>query len=190
TSSGAIMPGKMTISERPRIGRTWGSEWAETRAGASGFTPARTMVIDSVSGEVIVASFYILDAAALKRFRNSLIPLGDGHLGALHLRLSERHVNAQKAIQVGCFRLDEVVPGRNFEQTFKRSVVDFHYEEAGFRRTAAIRSMATNAQAVSLYGNFQIITPHPGQLHFDHQPVVRFVSIGIRNPLRFGITAA
>jgi hypothetical protein len=57
TRSGATIPGKMTISESPRIGRTCGREWAETRAGASGLPEAPRILINSVSGEVIVASF-------------------------------------------------------------------------------------------------------------------------------------
>ena len=60
-----------------------GSEWAETRAGASGFPAAPRMLINSVSGEVIVASFCKLDAAAPEKIqRSELIPLGDWHLGA------------------------------------------------------------------------------------------------------------
>jgi len=63
------MPGKITMSERPRMGRVCGNECADTRAGASGFPAAPRMLINSVSGDVIERFYrYRLDAAARERF--------------------------------------------------------------------------------------------------------------------------
>ena len=69
TSSGATIPGKITMSDKPRIGSASGRELEETRGGASGLPAAPRMLINSVSGEVMVAPFCSLDAAALKKFR-------------------------------------------------------------------------------------------------------------------------
>ena len=57
TSSGATIPGKMTMSDRPRMGSISGSELDETRGGASGLPAAPRMLINSVSGEVMIAPF-------------------------------------------------------------------------------------------------------------------------------------
>jgi hypothetical protein len=55
TNSGATAPGKITISERPRIGRASGRERDEIREASSGLPAAPRMLINSVSGEVMVA---------------------------------------------------------------------------------------------------------------------------------------
>jgi hypothetical protein len=71
TSSGATIPGKITMSDRPRIGKVAGRELEETRTGASGLPAAPRILINSVSGEVIIAPYCNLDAAALKRVQRS-----------------------------------------------------------------------------------------------------------------------
>jgi len=48
---------------KAETGRTSGSDREEMREGASGFGPVPRMLINSVSGEVIVASVCSLDAA-------------------------------------------------------------------------------------------------------------------------------
>src|SRR5438270_12507457 len=71
TNNGATMPGKMTISERPRIGRTLGSDFAAGRGGAlspAAFCALR-MLINSVSGELT----YSLDATVAEKV-HPLIP--------------------------------------------------------------------------------------------------------------------
>jgi len=50
------MPGKMTMSDRPRIGKTPGRELEETRGGVSGLPVAPRILMNSLSGEVMVAS--------------------------------------------------------------------------------------------------------------------------------------
>src|ERR1043166_2976321 len=71
TSNGATMPGKITISERPRIGSTLGSDFAAGRGGAA--SPAAfcalRMLINSVSGELT----YSLDATVAEKV-HPLIP--------------------------------------------------------------------------------------------------------------------
>ena len=69
TSSGATIPGKITMSDRPRIGKVAGKELEETRAGASGLPAAPRILINSVSGEVMVAPYCSLDAATLKKIQ-------------------------------------------------------------------------------------------------------------------------
>jgi hypothetical protein len=54
------------MSDRPRMGRVSGRELEETRAGASGLPAVPNMLMNSVSGEVIVRTSRNLDAAALK----------------------------------------------------------------------------------------------------------------------------
>jgi cystathionine beta-lyase family protein involved in aluminum resistance len=43
------------MSDRPRIGKVAGKELEETRTGASGLPAAPKILINSVSGEVMVA---------------------------------------------------------------------------------------------------------------------------------------
>ena len=50
------MPGKITMSDRPRMGRRSGRELEETRDGASVLPEAPKMLINSVSGEVMIAN--------------------------------------------------------------------------------------------------------------------------------------
>ena len=110
TSSGATIPGKITMSDKPRIGNTSGSELEETRGGASGLPAAPRMLINSVSGEVMVAPFCSLDAAAPRKVQQErLIPLGNRHLGILHMPLRQRHINPQESVQVSRFRLAQIV---------------------------------------------------------------------------------
>jgi hypothetical protein len=47
----------MTMSERPRTGSFSGRELDDTRIGASGLPEAPRMLINSVSGEVMIAPF-------------------------------------------------------------------------------------------------------------------------------------
>ena len=51
------------MSDKPRIGNSSGRERDESFAGASGLPAAPKMLINSVSGEVMVARFSSLDAA-------------------------------------------------------------------------------------------------------------------------------
>ena len=64
TSSGATMPGKITMSDKPRMGRTSGKERAEMRDAGTPASPelAPKILMNSVSGEVIVVPFMTLDA--------------------------------------------------------------------------------------------------------------------------------
>jgi hypothetical protein len=55
------------MSDKPRTGNTSGSELEETRGGGSGLPAAPRMLTNSVSGEVMVAPFSSLDAAAPKK---------------------------------------------------------------------------------------------------------------------------
>src|ERR1700722_9662138 len=68
TSSGATMPGKITMSDRPRMGRTCGTERDEMRPGTASVPPdvAPKMLINSVSGDVMIAAFNYWIAAELK----------------------------------------------------------------------------------------------------------------------------
>ena len=69
------MPGKMTMSDRPRMGRTSGSEVEETSEGTSGLPAAPIMLINSVSGVLMIGPCYTLDAAARNKFREEASPL-------------------------------------------------------------------------------------------------------------------
>ena len=64
TSSGATMPGKTTMSDRPRIGRISGSTREETRSGVSALPAVPRILINSVSGEVMIKPTRGLDAGA------------------------------------------------------------------------------------------------------------------------------
>src|SRR5208282_6582197 len=56
--------GKITMSDRPRIGSVSGSEREEMRGGDDAeFSGASKMLTNSVSGEVIVTPAFSLDAA-------------------------------------------------------------------------------------------------------------------------------
>jgi hypothetical protein len=56
TSSGATMPGKITMSDKPRIGRTSGKERDEIRETGAPASPELTprILMNSVSGVAIV----------------------------------------------------------------------------------------------------------------------------------------
>jgi hypothetical protein len=47
----------MTMSDKPRIGSFSGKELEETRGGASGLPAAPRMLINSVSGVLMIAPF-------------------------------------------------------------------------------------------------------------------------------------
>jgi hypothetical protein len=55
------------MSDKPRMGNNSGREREDTWGGASGLPAAPKMLINSVSGEVMVAPYCSLDAAALKK---------------------------------------------------------------------------------------------------------------------------
>jgi hypothetical protein len=63
------MPGKITMSDKPSTGRASGKELEETRGGASGLPAAPRILINSVSGELMIATFCKLDAGRPKKFR-------------------------------------------------------------------------------------------------------------------------
>src|SRR5258708_28591249 len=69
TSRGATMPGKITMSDKPNTGRASGNELEDTRGGASGLPAAPRILINSVSGELMIATFCNLDAGRPKKFR-------------------------------------------------------------------------------------------------------------------------
>jgi hypothetical protein len=54
------------MSDRPKTGNVSGKELVETRDGASGLPAAPKILINSVSGEIMVEPYRTLDAAALK----------------------------------------------------------------------------------------------------------------------------
>ena len=54
TSNGTTAPGKITMSERPRMGNISGSERDDMRDARSDFSAAPRMLTNSVSGAVIV----------------------------------------------------------------------------------------------------------------------------------------
>ena len=60
TSSGTTAPGKITMSDRPRMGRFSGNERDDIRGRASDFSAPPRMLTNSVSGEVIVVSITII----------------------------------------------------------------------------------------------------------------------------------
>jgi hypothetical protein len=66
------MPGKMTMSDRPKIGKRSGNELEETLEGASVFPAAPRMLINSVSGEVMIANQQLLDARRPEKFREEM----------------------------------------------------------------------------------------------------------------------
>jgi hypothetical protein len=55
------------MSDKPRIGKTSGNELEETRCGTSGLPAAPKMLMNSVSGEVMVELSSTLDAVAPKK---------------------------------------------------------------------------------------------------------------------------
>ena len=54
TSSGTTAPGKITMSDKPRMGSTSGSDREETRLGSSDFSPEPRMLMNSVSWELVI----------------------------------------------------------------------------------------------------------------------------------------
>jgi len=69
TSKGTTAPGKMTTSERPRMGRVSGSEREEMREGSSDFSPGFRMLINSVSDDSTMALVKFRAYQRLKRFK-------------------------------------------------------------------------------------------------------------------------
>ena len=68
TSSGATMPGKITMSERPRMGRMSGSDLpARVMTVSPPAVGAPRMLMNSVSGEVILWPLSGLDAGARQK---------------------------------------------------------------------------------------------------------------------------
>jgi hypothetical protein len=55
------------MSDKPRTGNVSGKERVETRDGASGLPAAPKILINSVSGEIMVEPYRTLDAAALNK---------------------------------------------------------------------------------------------------------------------------
>ena len=99
TSNGTSVPGKMTMSDRPRIGKVSGREWEEICGGVSELSAPR-MLTNSVSGEAIVVP-RLLDTAAQEKIYARLISFGNRHLGHLGMRSKRRrHVNPQKTIEI------------------------------------------------------------------------------------------
>src|SRR5581483_815996 len=107
TSKGATIPGKITMSDSPRIGSTSGKEREEIRGGVVSPPPdvAPKMLMNSVSGEVMVASFPILDAAPPQKIQKYLLGRDD-QLGVFHRsRRQYRHIHPQEAVRVRSFGL-------------------------------------------------------------------------------------
>src|SRR6266853_3435920 len=75
TSSGATMPGKITMSERPRMGSTSGNDLpAREMAVSLPAVGAPRMLMNSVSGEVILWPLSGLDAEARQKLHEKVKP--------------------------------------------------------------------------------------------------------------------
>src|SRR5882672_12516511 len=126
TSNGTMAPGKITMSERPRMGTVSGRELEEMRDGDSAFSAASLMLTNSVSGGVIVVWFCQSNTARGKRFA-LLIPFGNRNFGRLGGRVAGgRDVHAQEAVHINRLGLAEIKTRRQFQHAFERAVVDLH----------------------------------------------------------------
>ena len=71
------------MSERPRTGTVSGRERDEIRGGASDFSEAPRMLINSVSGDVVVVSTIIKCRAPEKMNAHRLTSFGNWNFGRL-----------------------------------------------------------------------------------------------------------
>src|SRR6267143_5666737 len=145
TSNGATMPGKITISERPRMGRTEGT-LAATRGVCVSVPPgaAPKIRMNSVSGEVICRVALTLDAPSSQKVQQ-LFFFGNRNEDGFCRRTSGlRDIDAEKPVLVGGLGLTEVVAGWNFNYALEGAVIDFHDQEFTFGAAAAVRPLTAD----------------------------------------------
>src|SRR5450631_1507553 len=189
-SSGTTAPGKITMSERPRMGTLSGSEREEMRGVASAFSAASLMLTNSVSGDDIVAILSNRCSAGEKIHAPS-VPLGNRNFGRFGLRRARwRHVHPQKTVHINRLGLAQVVARRQIQHGLERSVIDLHHKKAAMRRAAAVRPVARNAHAVALNGDLEVFAFHAGQFHLDDESGVGGVNVRVRHPAPAGGTVA
>jgi len=77
TSSGATIPGKITMSDKPSMGKTSGRDWEETRAGASGLPAAYDL---SQAKAAYLNGFLRIDVPlAQRQVKNTKVLVAEGN---------------------------------------------------------------------------------------------------------------
>src|ERR1039457_4025224 len=186
TSSGTTAPGKITMSDRPRIGSASGSEREDRRLGNSDFSPVPRMLTYSVSGDVSFEFIVVSTAGWIPprpKIHARSCSFRNGNFGRFVLRLVRgRHVNAQKTVHINRFGPRQIITRRQVHHPFKRPVTDLHHQETAMRRATAVRPDAGDAQPLALDDDFEAVAFHAGQLDLDDEAVLADIDIGVRRP--------
>src|ERR1035438_2843101 len=186
TRSGTTAPGKITMSERPRIGSASGSEREEKWDGNSDFSPVPRMLTNSVSGDGSFEFIVVSTAGEIPprpEIHARSCSFRNGDLGGFDvLLLRGRHINAQKTVHINRLGAVQIVARRQIQHRFKRPVTDRHHQKTAMRRAAAVRPDAGDAQPLALDDDFEAVAFHAGQLDLDDEAVLADINIGVRRP--------
>ena len=119
---------------------------------------------------------------------NRSIPILDWNPGHFGVGFGGGHINAEKAVHIAGFGAGQIVSGRQFDNTFKWTVRDFHDEEAALGGAASVGTVSGNAEAITLDCDFEAVAFHACQFDLDDETFVGRVNVGIRDPVTTATT--
>src|SRR6267378_6142663 len=120
-----------------------------------------------------------------------LVSFGNKNLGRFGLRRAcLRHVNAEKAIRINGLGLAQVKSWRQLQHALERPIADLHHEKTAVRRSAAIGTVAGDAETAALDRDLEILALHAGQFHLDDEIGVGDVDVRVGDPAAIGRVTA